>query len=136
LKGSKVADKTVELSEPIQGQRGAIKELRFRAPLFSDYMDLGDPESLIGLNNGEAGFYQEDMKVIGQYIERLVLDFDINFLSRLSLRDALAVKHVILSFFRDATRPKTLMEPKEPSGSGSQEPSSSATDSPLQPSII
>jgi hypothetical protein len=76
------------------------------------------------------------MKIIGQYIERLVLDFDINFLSRLSLRDALAVKHVILSFFRDATRPKMPTEPKAPSGSGSPEPSSFAMDSQSQPSTI
>jgi hypothetical protein len=125
--------KTVVLSSPIEGQRGTIRELKFREPKFEDYMALGDPETLVGLSNGGAGFYQEDMNAIRQYTERLVVDFDINFLPRISLKDTLAIKETILSFFRDAIRPEIATEP---SGSGSQESSSSVTDKTSGPSTI
>ena len=123
----------VVLSSPIQGQRGTISELKFRAPKFEDYMEFGDPETLVGLSNGGAGFYQEDMNAIRQYTERLVVDFDINFLPMIGLRDTLLIKSCILNFFRSAIRPETAMEV---SGRGSQDLSSSDTDNPLGPSTI
>jgi hypothetical protein len=128
-----MAEKTVILSSPIQGQRGTIRELKFREPKFEDYMAFGDPETLVGLSNGGAGFYQEDMAAIRQYTERLIIDFDINFLPLIGLKDTLAIKNTILSFFRDAIRPGIATEP---SGSGSQEPSFSDTDSQSGPSTI
>jgi hypothetical protein len=125
--------KTVVLSSPIQGHRGMIRELKFREPKFEDYMAFGDPETLVGLSNGGAAFYQEDMNAIRQYTERLVVDFDINFMSLIGLKDTLAIKNTILSFFRDATRPEI---PTERFGSGSQESSFSVTDSQSGPSTI
>jgi hypothetical protein len=125
--------KTVVLSSPIQGHRGTIREIRFREPKFEDYMALGDPETLVGLSNGGAGFYQDDMQAIRGYIERLAVDVDPNFLALIGLKDTLAIKNTILSFFRDAIRPEIAMEP---SGSESQESSSFATDKALGPSTI
>ena len=126
-------EKTVVLSSPIQGHRGTIREIKFREPKFEDYLSLGDPETLVGLSNGGAGFYQEDMQAIRGYIERLAVNVDPNFFGLIGLKDTLAIKNAILSFFRNAIRPEIATEP---SGSESQEPSSSLTGSQSWPSTI
>lgn len=125
--------KTIILSSPIEGHRGLIRELKFREPRFEDYMTFGDPETLVGLSNGGGAFYQEDMNAIRAYTERLLIDFDPNFLPRIGLKDTLQIKNTILSFFRDAIRPETSTEL---SGSGSQESSSSVMDKASGPSTI
>ena len=126
--------RVVKLAKPIAGfNQQMITEIKFRAPTFSDYMDFGDPETLVGLNAGEAGFFQEDIGVIRKYIERLG-DIDPNFLLKAGLKDTLAIKAVILSFFRDATRETTPQ--KEASLNESHENSYSDTDSQFIPSKL
>jgi hypothetical protein len=126
--------KIVKLVKPFAGfNNQMITEIKFREPTFNDYMDFGDPETLVGLNAGEAGFFQEDIGVIRKYIERLG-DVDPNFLPKLGLKDTLAVKAVILSFFRDATRETTPQ--KEASLNESHENSYSDTDSQFIPSKL
>lgn len=125
--------RTVHLSEPIQGPRSLISKLEFRAPTYADFMDFGEPETLVGLSTGDAGFFQEDIGVIRKYIERLAIDVDPNILMQMSLRDTLSVKQEVLGFFREATRTK---DKKEVSLTGSHENSSSDGDKTRGPSRI
>jgi hypothetical protein len=125
--------KIVQLAKPVAVKgRPVITQIEFREPLFGDVMDFGEPETLIGLNEGAAGYFQEDIGIIRKYAERLG-DIDPNFLAMLGLRDTLAVKRTIISFFRDATRGTTS---EEASSSESRENASSATDSEFQPSKL
>ncbi len=124
--------KTVILSEPIKGIGGAmITEIKFREPRYEDVLDIGEPETLIGLGEGKA-FFQEDAKAIRSYLERLS-DIDVNFLPRLGLKDTLACKQTVKFFFREAmmTTPQ-----EEASGTKSEEPSSADTDNQFQPSVF
>jgi hypothetical protein len=126
--------KAVTLAKPIVIKgRQPITEITLREPTFSDLMDFGEPETLIGLNEGAAGYFQEDIGVIRKYAERLA-DIDPNYLAMLGLRDALQVKRVIVGFFRAATRETTPVE--EASSSESPENLSSDTDSQFTPSKL
>lgn len=124
--------KTLTLAEPIQGIGGAmISEIKFREPRYEDVLDIGEPETLIGLGEGKA-FFQEDAKALRAYIERLS-DLDVNFLPRLGLKDTLAAKHIIKFFFREAL---TLTPSEEAPGTRSPEPSSAVADNQFQPSAF
>jgi hypothetical protein len=125
--------KIVQLAKPVAVKgKPAITQIEFREPRFEDVMDFGEPETLIGLNEGAAGYFQEDIGIIRKYAERLG-DIDPNYLPMLGLRDTLQVKRTIISFFRDATRETT---PEEASSNVSRENASSDTDSEFQPSKL
>jgi hypothetical protein len=126
--------KTLKLQHPIEGlNREKITEIVFREPKFHEYMNFGEVETLVGIPDSNAGFYQEDLDAIRKYMEAMA-DIDPNLLIRLGLRDAVAAKRIVLSFFRDAIREET--EVKAGSSSESRENSSSDTDSQFRPSTI
>jgi hypothetical protein len=121
--------KTIELTEPIKGHRGQpIKAVTLREPKYLDYMELGLPVAWISLESG--GFEQEEPSLIQRWIERLC-DCDPNFLPQLNLRDTLALRNAVTSFFREA------LNPGEPGPStNSQESSSSPSAGTFEPSRI
>ena len=126
--------KTVVLSKPITVGAKTISEMRFRPPKFADYMELGEPETMVGIEAG--AFFQEDIAVILKYVERLLVDGDVNYLQMLCLRDTLVIKREVLGFFRDATRTNDPTPDLEASGSGSPENLSSDAAKTLEPSRI
>jgi hypothetical protein len=126
--------KILKLHQPIEGLRGEkITQITFREPKFSEYMAFGEVETLVGIPDSNAGFYQEDLDAIRKYMDALV-EIDPNFLMKLGLRDAVAAKRIVLSFFREAIRLETSDEAG--SSSESRENSSSDTDNQFRPSTI
>jgi hypothetical protein len=98
---------TLKLTKALVGHRGPVTQLTFREPEYGDYMVLGEPQMLVRTENGSQ-FIQETMSVFDDYAQRLLVDEDIGLLSRLSLRDAIAVKETISGFFHSArTEEKT-----------------------------
>jgi hypothetical protein len=101
--------KTIKLSAPIQvpGQP-AITAIRLREPTYQDFIVCGMPVTWASLSDG--GFESVSEVIIDQYIERLA-DIDPNILGSIGLRDTLAIRGEILSFFREALAP--LPAPKQ-----------------------
>ncbi|MDB5596257.1 MAG: hypothetical protein JWM36_3218 [Hyphomicrobiales bacterium] len=95
--------KTIELSKPVAGHRGQIKQMRFREPNYMDWSALGEVESPI-YHEGSATI-QQHPAIIAQYAERCLVDEDISLLNLLGLRDTFAVRDAVLSFFREASEP-------------------------------
>jgi hypothetical protein len=95
--------RTIELSEPI----GAVTKITLREPRYADFVELGPPAQWVSLSNG-AGFLQETPAILGQWIERLMLDVDPASLQDMSLRDTLAIRAAVFEFFYIAAAPPPL----------------------------
>jgi hypothetical protein len=124
-KGSKVAAKTIELSQPIKGHRGPVTKITLREPRYRDLMDLGMPSTWVAVPGG-GGFEQESFTALEEWVNRLVVDMDVNFLELLSLKDSLALRAAVRDFFFDAAgvtelKPSTDLPEASPS---SAEPTS------------
>jgi len=91
---------TVKLLKPIQMPRGPVSELTFREPTYADYMVLGDPFTWVEVAGG-GSYLQEMPAVIDKYARKLVKE-DENLMDDLPLPTAMAIRDVILGFFRDA----------------------------------
>ena len=89
--------KVIDLHEPI----GEIVKITIREPTGADLKDIGMPGVWVTVPGG--GFFQE-MPAVYQWVERLA-DVDPDCLGKLCLRDAIAVRAVVLQFFFDATAP-------------------------------
>lgn len=116
--------KVIELSKPVTGHRGQVKELKFREPNFADWSALGEVESPI-YYNGSATL-QQHPAIITQYAERCLID-DVA-LDLLGLRDTLAVRDAVLSFFREASEPVSLATSPTSSSSSSDGTSAQSED--------
>ena len=95
----KIADDgahVVPLSKPLTSHQGQLTELRLRPPTFKDFMDLGDPSTLI-LGTG-AMIPQDDFDIIKSYIVRLS-GVDELLLGPASIRDAKAMRDAVKDFF-------------------------------------
>jgi hypothetical protein len=124
----RMTSKTISLTEPIRGHQGMIKTIMLREPRYEDFIDLGMPTTWVSLSDG--GFSQETPSILGQWIERLA-DIDPNFLSRLCLRDTLALRGGVLSFFIEAMLPLPMEDGNQFSNSEQSSPSSlNATSGP------
>lgn len=98
MKGSKVAGKTIELSQPIKSHRGElIKKIVLREPRYRDLMDLGMPSTWVAVPGG-GGFEQESFTALEEWVNRLV-DMDVNLLELLTLKDSLALRAAVRDFF-------------------------------------
>jgi Phage tail assembly chaperone proteins, E, or 41 or 14 len=125
---NRMTSKTINLSEPIKGHHGMIKSVVLREPKYSDFIDLGMPTCWVSLSEG--GFSQETPSILGQWIERLA-DIDPNFLAQLCLRDTLALRGAVLSFFIEAALPLPTADDNQFLNSEQSSPSSlSATSGP------
>ena len=100
--------KTIELTTPINGPRGEIRSLNLRDPKYRDYMQIGLPVQWVSVSEG-GGFEQETPALINEWVER-ICEIDPNLLQMLSLRDTLALRDAVLSFFREARMPPTISE--------------------------
>lgn len=88
--------RVVGLERAITTHNGIVKQVRLRQPTYKDFMDLGDPATMI-VGPGTV-FPHDDLPVIKQYVERLS-DMDPLLLEQLSLLDALALRDAVKSFF-------------------------------------
>jgi hypothetical protein len=86
----------VPLEKGLAGHNGFVKELRLRPPTYRDFMDLGDPTTLIVSAN--AMVPHDDLDTIRSYAERLC-DSDPLLMEKLTLRDAMALRDAVKSFF-------------------------------------
>jgi hypothetical protein len=95
-----MSKRTIDLIEPIKSHRGMIKKIVLREPKYSDFIDLGMPATWVSLPNG-GGFLQEEPAILGRWIERLC-DVELTALELLPLRDVLAIRLAVVSFFTGA----------------------------------
>ncbi len=80
--------KTIELSQPIKSHRGElITKIVLREPRYRDLMTLGMPSTWVVVPGG-GGFEQESFTALEEWVNRLVVDIDVNFLELLSLKDS------------------------------------------------
>lgn len=124
---------TIELSSPIAGPRGAIKTIGLREPNDRDYVDFGEPVSVVSLAGG-GSYFQETSTIVGAYIERLC-DIDPNMLELAAFEDVLALREAALDFFRSARMARAIREAAKTSSS-SADGSFSASASTPGPSKI
>jgi len=99
------------LTKPIRGHNEDIHELRFREPRYSDFMMLGDPSAMVYLPNGGI-LPHEDHGIIEKYAERLIVEQGHGpLLGQCSLDDALAIKEIVLGFFRQGSASSSTNSP-------------------------
>lgn len=96
------------LAKPIRGHEGQINELRLAAPKYRDFMDLGDPTAYIVMNG--AYLPHEDHAIIDKYVERLT-GVNGQFVDQVGLDDAMALKEMVLSFFRQESASSSTTAP-------------------------
>lgn len=73
-----------------------VRELRLRPPTYKDFMALGDPTVLIVSAN--AMVPQDDLVTVRRYAEELSGANPL-LMERLTLRDAMALRDAVKSFF-------------------------------------
>jgi hypothetical protein len=101
-----VANRIVTLTKPIDGHE-LVRELEFREPTWSDYMEIG--EAFVWTPRGD-GFATATpvLDNIRVYAERLIArgagQGDPSLLGRLNLVDSRAVRDAIMGFFLDAEK--------------------------------
>lgn len=99
--------KTVKLTSPLRGTRGAVNAFTFREPKFEDFMTLGDPR--VPIRSGDSFFWQPVPSLIKNYAERLLTGEgdagDVNIMAGASLQDSRAIERTVLSFFMDLETP-------------------------------
>lgn len=93
--------KSVPLSEPLIGHNGPISEFVFREPTFGDLMDLGDPVDIVRTSDGHF-VRTVNWPAVGEYCGRCAEGGAGILLSKLNLKDSLAVSEAMLSFFTEA----------------------------------
>jgi len=99
------------LARPIRGHEGEIREVRFREPRYHDFMMLGDPTAMVFLPNGGV-LPHEDHSIIEKYAERLIVEQSHGpLLAQCSLDDALAIKEMIIGFFRQGSASSSTSSP-------------------------
>jgi hypothetical protein len=86
----------IPLEKPIIGHQGQITHIRLREPTFKDFVELGDPTTLVVTQH--AVFPQDDMAIIRSYIERLA-SVDTGVLGTATFRDAMAMRDALKDFF-------------------------------------
>ena len=75
-----------------------ITKIVLREPRYRDLMDLGVPSTWVAVPGG-GGFEQESFTALEEWVNRLVVEMDVNFLELLSLKDALALRAAVRDFF-------------------------------------
>ena len=86
----------IPLEKPMTGHQGQFSELRMRPPTFKDFMEFGDPTTLI-VSSG-AMIPQDDFNIIKAYIVRLS-GVDELILAPATIRDARAMRDAVKDFF-------------------------------------
>ena len=93
--------RVVALEKPYEGHHGMITEIRMRPPTFKDFIELGDPTVLIVVARGMVP--QEDLATIAKYIARLGGGDTARLETNGTLRDAMALRDAVKSFFDRAS---------------------------------
>jgi len=93
--------RVVKLEKPFEGHHGMISEIRLRPPTFKDFIELGDPSVLIVVAGGMVP--QEDLATIAKYIARLGGGDTVPLDTAGTLRDAMALRDAVKSFFDQAS---------------------------------
>jgi hypothetical protein len=75
-----------------------ITKIVLREPRYRDLMDLGVPSTWVAVPGG-GGFEQESFTALEEWVNRLVVEMDVNFLELLSLKDSLALRAAVRDFF-------------------------------------
>lgn len=96
-------NKIVMLSNPIMLHGKSIDRIELREPRGGDFVLIGEPRVLV-YNPSGSGYWVEQPGVIGQYMEKCIVNSDLgaDLISLLSLDDAIALKEETLGFFVDA----------------------------------
>lgn len=94
--------RVVTLSAPVDGHNGKITEVRLRVPSYKDFVELGDPTTLIIAKDVVCP--HDDLATIVRYLERIA-DCDTLMLQQTSLRDAMALRDAVKSFFAMSLEP-------------------------------
>lgn len=94
--------RVVALAAPIEGANGPIGEVRLRVPRYQDFVELGDPTTLIVAKDVVCP--HDDMQTIVRYLERIA-DCDPLLLQQTTLRDAMALRDAVKSFFSATLEP-------------------------------
>ncbi len=88
--------RVIALEKGFEGHDGLVRELRLRPPTYKDFMELGDPTTLIvGAN---AMVPQDDLVTIRRYVEELSGGNPL-LMEKCTLQDALALRDAVKSFF-------------------------------------
>ena len=88
--------RVVPLEKGVIGHGGQVSEVKLRPPTYRDFMDLGDPTTLVVSAN--AMVPHDDLDTIRGYIERIG-DLDAILMEKVTLRDAMALRDAVKSFF-------------------------------------
>jgi hypothetical protein len=97
-------NKTIQLTSPIELHGQIFKELAFKEPTGAQYLDLGEPKTLVKTKDNSL-FWSENDFAIARYLEVCAGgEFGPVLVKSLSLADARKAKEIILSFFTDPDR--------------------------------
>lgn len=115
-----MSEKIVELSRSYQGHKG-FDQVVLRAPIYSDYVELGEVHELQPGPNGGTILvtYHE---TVAAYVDRLCTEPGAESLSQLDLVDAKKVHRAVTDFFTEAER-----QLRPPTSSSSASDSTQAT---------
>lgn len=82
------------------GKGGKVKKIIVEEPTAPDFFDLGAPQTWVRASGGMA--LVDNNEAIKAYTERLIVEPDpVLAMAQMSVRDAIAVKELVLSFFQD-----------------------------------
>ncbi len=93
----------VTLDKPVQTADGARDAVILKVPTYGDFMDLGDPTTLVFGSGGNALVPSDDMVTIKAYVERLSDVSPEALRAQGSLPDARNMVAGVKMFFRDIT---------------------------------
>jgi hypothetical protein len=94
---------TIDLSEPITGHEGPLKQLTLREPRFREIMKFGEPFSRGYATDGSVVYSAENTDAIKGYLEALIQQpANALLLEQLSTTDTLRLKDALVGFFTSA----------------------------------
>jgi hypothetical protein len=110
-------EKTITLTSPFPGHGGTATTVKLREPKARDYLELGEPRSVMQSPDGAAVFVDNDL-MIKAYVERCIVEPDpLLVVNNTSLADMIAIREAVLGFFTTARSTLAGAKPKSDSTS-------------------